>query len=166
MDTEARSIILILVLLVTTCLVAVIAIADNKILNEKNCDDKVDYAATYTKYKEKAKSIKGTVIDTQVYQSEGNRLLTYIEHYLVVKSHDDKVLIQVSKDQYINYVKGEKVNFRYDPSNDNRVILDVAKHGEVSDKEDMKKKVNAGEIDKYFTIDKNKGVSIENLNKE
>ncbi|HCV8456230.1 hypothetical protein ACJVW9_04945 [Staphylococcus pseudintermedius] len=93
---------------------------------------------TYEDYKKSTEVIEGQVI-----KAEKNSKIFLPDDYNLVVSNNKGIskMVEVDENKYKNYQKGSNVKFRIDKEQQNKVLLDLNKENDITNKKEFKNKL-------------------------
>ncbi|HCU7114018.1 TPA: hypothetical protein OU842_002798 [Staphylococcus aureus] len=93
---------------------------------------------TYEDYKKSTEVIEGQVI-----KGEKNSKIFLPDDYNLVVSNNKGIskMVEVDENKYKNYQKGLNVKFRIDKEQQNKVLLDLNKENDITNKKEFKNKL-------------------------
>jgi len=121
-----------LVLFITIASIVVIfAILIAKYYMFNDAVNKEETNSAYEQFKTNTTLIEGKV-DAKYIQNFGGKKVRYLSIY---DNGDSSKLVSVSEEQFHEYKRGSKVNFRIDRASNNAVVVDLDKHQDIKSEE-------------------------------
>lgn len=129
---KGRIIGLVLVVILAILIIGLFIMSVNSTHNEIDKAEKNKSNEDYQYFKENTKVIEGKVKERYIQNDNGKK-----KQYLVVSCNDDiRKLVNVNEEQFHEYKKGSKVEFRIHRAKNNEVVADLRKNKDIKNKKD------------------------------
>lgn len=129
---KGRIIGLVLVVILAILIIGLFIMSVNATHNEMDKAEKNKSNEDYQYFKENTKVIEGKVKERYIQNDNGKK-----KQYLVVSCNDDiRKLVNVNEEQFHEYKKGSKVEFRIHRAKNNEVVADLRKDKDIKNKKD------------------------------
>ena len=129
---KGRIIGLVLVVILAILIIGLFIMSVNSTHNEIDKAEKNKSNEDYQYFKENTKVIEGKVKERYIQNNNGKK-----KQYLVVSCNDDiRKLVNVNEEQFHEYKKGSKVEFRIHRAKNNEVVADLRKNKDIKNKKD------------------------------
>lgn len=129
---KGRIIGLVLVVILAILIIGLFIMSVNSTHNEIDKAEKNKSNEDYQYFKENTKVIEGKVKERYIQNDNGKK-----KQYLVVSCNDDiRKLVNVNEEQFHEYKKGSKVEFRIHRAKNNEVVVDLRKNKDIKNKKD------------------------------